>query len=167
MTLLTALPRIEEHRVPVVFDCPKCRAERVRGMAYTLRETIRFGERVPPWGWSSHWVRCSECSAELQADCDSEDFKRASPATVNKNVHAYFGLHNRFLALAGLAFSWAPLVGLLVSIAAMAMNLKTRGWPRIVSVVALGLTAIYNAALFGSLAYWTMTVAKPLASNVQ
>lgn len=164
MTLLASLPRIEEHRVPVVFDCPKCQSTAVRGTAYNLRETIRVSERVPIWGWSSHWVRCSHCHAELHADCDPSDFKGASAATVTDRVHAYFSFPKRFLAVAGLMFGWAPLVGLLVAIAAMAANIRTAGWPRVVSIVGLVLTTIYNAVLFGTIIYWTVQVARPLAT---
>ena len=164
MTLLASLPRIEEHRVSVVFDCPKCQATAVRGTAYNLRETIRVSDRVPIWGWSSHWVRCSHCHAELHADCDPSGFKGASAATVSDRVHAYFSFPKRFLAIAGLAFGWAPVVGLLVAIAATAANARTAGWPRMLSIIGLVLTVAYNAIFFGTVAYWTVQVARPLAA---
>ena len=112
MLLLKSLPRIEEHRVSVVFDCPHCHAENVRGTAYDLRETIRVADHVPEWGWSSHWVRCSECHAELFADCQASDFQGASPETVNARVHAYLPFTKRFLAIASLLIGWTPGLGI-------------------------------------------------------
>ncbi|HEX8325605.1 MAG TPA: hypothetical protein VF595_17005 [Tepidisphaeraceae bacterium] len=162
MILLASLPRIEEHRVPVVFDCPKCCATSVRGTAYNLRETIRVTERMPTWGWSSHWVRCAHCQAELHADCEPEEFKGASATTVNNNISTYLPFPSRFMAIAGLLFGWAPVLGVIVATASVAANLGTRGWPRWLSVIALVLTTTYNVALFGVLAYWSFQTAQPL-----
>ena len=162
MLLLASLPRIEERRVSVVFDCPQCHTPGVRGTAYNLRETIRLSERVPMWGWSSHWVRCSQCRAELSADCDPQDFQGASPAKVSDSVHFYLPFPKRVLAVASLAIGWAPVVGMLLAIVSMATNARTKGWPRVVSVVALTLTSLYNAALFGALIYWSVLAARPL-----
>ena len=165
MTLLASLPRIEEHRVSVVFDCPKCREHSVRGTAYNLRETIKVSHRMPLWGWSSHWVRCSHCRAELLADCDPQSFQGASPATVSDQVHAYLPFPKRFLAVAGLLMAWAPLVGGMVAIVSMAANAKSKGWTRVASLIAVVLAAVYNATLFGTMVYWSIQVAKPLAMN--
>ena len=162
MTLHASMPRIEEHRVSVVFDCPKCREHAVRGTAYNLRETIRVSRRMPLWGWSSHWVRCSHCRAELLADCDPKSFQGASPATVSDRVHAYLPFPKRFLAVAGLAMAWAPVVGAMVALASTAANAKSKGWPRVTSLIALVLAALYNSALFGGMIYWSIISARPL-----
>lgn len=156
MLLLKSLPRIEEHRVSVVFDCPHCHAENVRGTAYDLRETIRVADHVPEWGWSSHWVRCSECHAELFADCRASEFQGASPETVNARVHAYLPFTKRFLAIASLLIGWTPGLGIIVALVSMAINLRTRGWPRVASIVGLGVSGVATAAIFGMLFYSTV-----------
>lgn len=148
-----------------MFDCPKCQATAVRGTAYNLRETIRVSERVPVWGWSSNWVRCSHCQADLHADCASKDFQGASPATVTDRVRTYLSFPKRVLAIAGLAFVWAPVVGVIVATASVAANLGTRGWPRALSVVALLLATAFNAALFGTLTYWSFLAASPFPAH--
>ena len=162
MTLLASLPRIEEHRVSVVFDCPKCRAALVRGTAYNLRETIRLTDRVPAWGWSSHWVRCSHCGAELSADCEPKAFHGCSPSKVSDRVHPYLSFPKRVLAVASAAMGWVPVLGVLVAIVSMAMNARTRGWPRVLSMVTLALTTAYNVALFTALVMWSIEAARPI-----
>ena len=162
MTLLTSLPRIEEHRVSVVFDCPQCKALAVRGTAYDLRETIRLADRVPAWGWSSHWVRCSHCKTELHADCSAEDFQGASPATVNNRVHAYLPFTKRFLAIASLVLGWTPGVGIILALISLAANVRTSGWPRVVSIVGLALSTVITATIFGTFIYMTLSVGQSI-----
>ena len=165
--LASPLPRIEEHRVSVVFDCPHCRAERVRGTAYDLRETVRVTDRVPKWGWSSHWVRCSKCRTELYSKVRAEDLQGASPTTVNQRVSSYQPLTQRFLAIASLVMCWTPLIGLLLSIIATAANAKTRGWPRWMSIVALILSVATNLAMFAIVLYIHTQNAAPVAGMPQ
>ncbi|HEY0009469.1 MAG TPA: hypothetical protein VGB55_12145 [Tepidisphaeraceae bacterium] len=152
MMLFTSMPRIEEHRVPVVFDCPHCRAENVRGTAYDLRETIRLSQRVPLWGWESHWVRCSNCQTELYADQPSKAFAQVSAATVNQHIHAYLPLTKRFLAVTSLLIGWTPVVGVVLALLATFVNLNTRGWPRWMSITGLILAVVINLAAFVALA---------------
>ena len=165
MTLLTGMPRIEEHRVPVVFDCPHCRASNVRGTAYDLRETIRVAQKVPAWGWSSHWVRCSNCRTELHANCAAHDLQGARPSTVTESVHRYVSFPKRVLAVASLLIGWAPVVGLLLALVSMAVNSRTRGWPRWLSVIALIIAAAVNVALFAHLLRVTADAATPIAMS--
>lgn len=165
MTLTSPLPRIEEHRVSVVFDCPHCRAERVRGTAYDLRETVRVAERLPRWGWSSHWVRCSHCRAELYSKVCAEDMQGASPTTVNERVWSYQPLTKRFLAIASLMMSWTPVIGVILAIVATFANVKTRGWPRWVSVIGLVLAAGFNLAMFGIVFYMHTQIGTPLSQQ--
>jgi len=162
MALISPLPRIEEHRVPVVFDCPDCGAKNVRGMAFDLRETLRLNYRVPMWGWSTHWVRCSHCQAELHANCKAEDFQGRSPTDVNLHVRAYLPLPSRVLAIISLATGWAPIVGVLVALCALAANFRTRGWPRWVSVGALALATATNVGFVAVLWYLEKKIGTPL-----
>ena len=164
MMLASPLPRIEEHRVSVVFDCPHCRAERVRGTAYDLRETVRVTDRVPKWGWSSHWVRCSKCRTELYSKVRAEDLVGASPTTVNQRVSSYQPLMTRFHAAASLGVAWVPVIGLLLGIVATAANAKIKGWPRWMSIAGLVLSIGLNIALFVIVLYVHTQNAAPLAS---
>jgi hypothetical protein len=153
MTLLSRMPRIEEHRVPVVFDCPQCRSANVRGTAYDLRETVRLSDRTPVWGWQSHWVRCSNCRVELYADRPSKELARVSAATVNQHVHAYLPLTKRFLAVASLLVGWTPVVGVVLALLATLVNVNTRGWPRWLSIAGLVIAVAINLAAFVTLAH--------------
>jgi len=161
MMLMSSLPRIEEHRVSVVFDCPHCQAERVRGTAYDLRETIRMADHVPLWGWSSHWVRCSNCRTELHANVPSEKLHGALPVAVNTHVRTYLPFPQRFLAIASLLLGWTPVVGVIVAIISMATSLRTRGWPRVLSVVALVLATALNVAMFVTVLVMTTRAGLP------
>ncbi len=146
----------------VVFDCPQCQAERVRGTAFDLRETVRVNERVPKWGWSSHWVRCSKCSAELYSKVRAEDMQGASPSTVNQRVSSYQPLTQRFLAVASVAMGWTPVVGVIVGVVATVANVRTQGWPRWLSIVGLVLAAGFNVAMFWVLLYMQTQIGSPL-----
>ena len=150
-TFMSSLPRIEEHRVPVVFDCPHCHAERVAGTAYDLRETVRSGGRVPVWGWSSHWVRCSNCQTELHAKVSSGVLAGEMPASVTKLVRKYLPFPQRVLAVGSVALAWAPVVGMVLGLVAVAATFRTRGWPRIVSVIGLVVATVFNAIGFSLL----------------
>lgn len=152
MTITPSLPRIEEHRVPVVFDCPHCGGH-VRGTAYDLRETVRFTNRVPRWGWQSHWVRCSNCQTELHANCGAEQLSGKSPTTVNEHLRAYLSFPRRFLAIASLMLCWTPVVGVLLAAASTVACVRTRGWPRWVSVIGLILAIGINIAMFAAVSY--------------
>lgn len=162
MTLTKSLPRIEEHRVPVHFECPHCHSQS-SGTAYDLRETIRVSTRVPRWGWQSHWVRCAKCKSELHSDCCAEDFVGASPTVVNEHVRAYVSFPKRVLATASLLLCWAPVLGVLVGIVATVANLRTRGWPKWVSLGGLVLAASLNVAMFSALVYQDARALEPIA----
>jgi hypothetical protein len=162
MTLTKSLPRIEEHRVTVQFECPHC-GNQSSGTAYDLRETIRVSTRVPRWGWQSHWVRCGKCKSELHADCSAADLVGASPTIVNGHVRAYVSFPKRVLATASLLLCWAPVLGVLVALVATVANMGTRGWPRWVSLGSLVLSAGINTALFATLVYQDTQVLEPIA----
>ncbi len=159
--MTNTLPRIEEHRVAVVFDCPRCRSQS-RGTAYDLRETIRVASRVPRWGWQSHWVRCAQCQAELHADCAAEDLAGVSPTIVNEHLREYVSFPRRVLALASVVLCWTPVVGVLLAAVSLAANLRTRAWPRWTSAVALVLALAINAAMFGTIFYANAQAAQPV-----
>ncbi|HEX8342634.1 MAG TPA: hypothetical protein VF624_17155 [Tepidisphaeraceae bacterium] len=161
MALLDTLPRIEEHRISVVFNCPSCRGESVRGTAYKLRETIRFTERVPAWGWQSHWVRCSKCRAELHADCASEKLENSSALTVSGHLRKYESFPRRFIAWASLALAWAPAVGVVIAIVATMTNARFTGWPRVVSIASLILAVAANATLIAVIVHYAGSSALP------
>ncbi len=165
MSLTKTLPRIEEHRVTVQFDCPHCHSAS-RGTAYDLRETIRVSSRVPRWGWQSHWVRCAKCKTELHADCCAKDFLGASPTTVNEHVRSYVSFPRRVLAAASAILCWTPLVGLLLALVATGSNLKTRGWPRWVSIVSLVLAVGLSLTMFVKLFNADKHAAEPVAISV-
>jgi hypothetical protein len=162
MALTASLPRIEEHRVTVVFDCPHCRSQG-RGTAYDLRETIRVSNRVPRWGWQSHWVRCARCNAELHADCAAEDLHGVSPKTVNEHVRTYVTFPRRVLALSSLLLCWTPVVGVIVSVVSLLANLKTRGWPRWGSVVALFVAITFNVTMYAFFMHANSEAGEPVA----
>jgi hypothetical protein len=161
MSLLETLPRIEEHRVAVVFNCPSCRGESVPGTAYKLRETIRFAQRVPAWGWQSHWVRCSKCRAELHADCASEKLQNSSPKNVTDHIRKYESFPRRFIAWASLALAWTPALGVLVAIVATMTNAPFKGWPRVVSIASLVLAVAANATLLAWIVHYAGSGALP------
>jgi len=160
--MTTSLPRIEEHRVTVVFDCPQCHCQS-RGTAYDLRETISVSSRIPRWGWQSHWVRCAQCQTELSADCAAEDLAGASPMTVNEHVRAYVLFPRRVLALASMLLCWTPVVGVILAAIALAANLKTRAWPRWISLIALVLATGINIAMFVTVLHANSEAAQPVA----
>lgn len=56
----------------------------------------------------------------------------------------------RVLALIALVVSILPIVGFLVSTAALASNIRRRGWPRIVSCIALAISIGMLVLLFGN-----------------
>ncbi len=165
MSLTTSIPRIEEHRVTVVFDCPRCRSK-VKGTAYDLRETIRFKGRIPRWGWQSHWVRCSKCNAELKSRISAGQLTGAPPSKVNEQIIPYHSFPKRFMSIASVVLSWTPLVGVLLGIIATVMTLRTRGWPKWLSIAGLILAATINAAWIGSIIHDNNVTATPLFSAV-
>jgi hypothetical protein len=150
MTLTKSLPRIEEHRVTVHFECPKCQSQSV-GTAYDLRETIRVSTRVPKWGWQSHWVRCAKCKSELHADCSAKELVGASATTVSGHIRAYIPFPKRFMAMASLVLCWAPVLGVGVGLMAVVVNWRTSGWPRWVSLMGLMLGTGINVWMFTTL----------------
>ena len=161
MGLTASIPRIEEHRVSVVFDCPKC-GSKVRGMAYDLRETIRISDRVPRWGWQSHWVRCPQCNAEHKATCAAAELTNASPTKVNEHIKPYLPFTGRFISIASVALSWTPIVGIVLGIIAMVATSRSRGWPRWVSFTGLILALTINAAMLWALFNNEAVTASPL-----
>lgn len=163
MALSHSLPRIEEHRVTVNFECPHCRSKG-SGTAYDLRETIRVSNRVPRWGWQSHWVRCAKCKVELHADCCAEDFVGASPALVNQHVRPYVSFPRRVLAVASLILCWTPGVGVILALISLGANFKTRSWTRWVSAIAVVLAVGVNIAMFITVLHANADAATPSLS---
>jgi hypothetical protein len=164
MALTNSLPRIEEHRVTVNFECPHCRSKG-SGTAYDLRETIRVSSRVPRWGWQSHWVRCARCKAELHADCAAEDFVGATPSIVNQHVRTYVTFPRRVLAAASLILCWTPVVGVVLALVSLGTNLKTRSWPRWVSIIAIVLAVGANVMMFVTVLRANAAAATPTVAD--
>jgi hypothetical protein len=127
------------------FHCSACKQENVDGLVIQLRESIRAYWLLPLLAISTWWVICSLCGAQHFSKYGFDELSWRTPEDLVDAIYMRTSLVNRILAWLALLLSCLPLIGLIFAIAAVAVNHRTRGWPRTLSLVGLALTTLFHA----------------------
>ena len=138
----------------VQFDCPKCGAEQVFGSSFEWLDTFQALHVFPLYSTRNTYIWCSRCQAQLTSPLTLEELHEYQNADLTGFVAYDVSFVYKFLAIAALLLCWMPILGIVLSIIALAGTFRVRGWPRtlaLISAVPALLTALLGvvAAFIG------------------
>jgi hypothetical protein len=139
------MAHVEQERIPrgnLFINCAKCGAQNVAASCYDLRENVNVIIRN-----TTAWVTCSACGTDLYSKFPSDQIIGRSAEELGGIIIWRVSLVGRFLAILSVCLGILPIVGLAIAVAAIALNWRHRGWPKILSIVGLGL-ALASALFF-------------------
>ena len=126
---------------PVVqFTCPKCGQARSRGNSYELHDKFMALHFIPLWSTRTTYVACTSCRANLSSRLDIEELALYRDADVTPYLAYESSFVFKFAALAAVLLWWAPIVGLGLTVLALAGTWRVPGWPRTLAIVSAPLS---------------------------
>lgn len=139
--LLVAKTR-KEPGPTLTIRCPKCGAEDVAAVAYRQVDDLCAFYFLKLLTISNTFVECSACRAKLRSSIDLDELGTYGQEELNQFLSHDVSFVVKFLAVASLVLCIAPIVGAVLALIAVLLTLKTTGWTRIVSRVALALSTV-------------------------
>lgn len=127
----------------ILINCPNCRAKGVRAVVHELVETYKVVIKH-----RTTWVRCSACGYDLYSKVGAEQLRGHTPEELQGVVVRRVSLISKFFAIAAIALCWAPVMGLVLSAVALALNWKNPGWLRKMSIIALVIGVLFTGAFW-------------------
>lgn len=91
------------------------------------------------------FVECSACRAKLRSSIDLDELGEYPHEDLDPFLSQDVSFVVKFLALASLVLCIAPIVGAVLALSAVWLTLKSTGWTRAVSRVALVLSTIVTS----------------------
>jgi len=121
----------------LVINCPKCRTQGAKAVAYDLVESMDVVIRH-----RTTWIKCLACGAKLYSKRKAEDLAGLSAEQLEKIVVVRISLISKLFAVLSILTCIIPFFGLVVSIIATLLNYRHRGWLRWFSLVGLIISII-------------------------
>lgn len=115
---------------------------------YERRERAMAFHLIPLFTHSTNWVVCGTCGTRLLSKRPVAELAGLSPEELAAVVVRRAGLPQRLLAVAAVLFGFWPILGLLVTVPAVVVNLRTPGWPRWCSYLGLCVAVIAHALFY-------------------
>ena len=132
----------------VSINCPLCKAASVPAESFEQIERLELFFVIPLFRLRNTFVRCTACGRQLIATVTTEEIANYSAEALSHYLVGRVSLVGKFLALASVVLCWVPIVGLVLGIVGILVNLRTVGWPRTLSWIGTGLSALLTMAAF-------------------
>lgn len=139
--LLVAKTR-KEPGPALTIRCPKCGADSVSAVAYRQVDDLCAFYFLKLFTIRNTFVECSSCRAKLRSRIDLEELGAYRAGELEQFLSHDVSFVAKFLAVASLVLCIAPIVGAVLALIAVLLTLKSSGWPRTVSQVALALSTV-------------------------
>jgi hypothetical protein len=146
----------------VVIDCPNCGDRETLASSYELRERLCILFVIPVLFLRNTFVHCRTCNTRLTSGLTIGELEQHSSGNVSLFLSNPVPFIAKVIAIVALLVVWAPLVGLVMAILAMAVTRGRSGWPRVVAVIAFVLSGLLNFAL---LVLFLVALVNPAAVN--
>jgi len=131
----------------IVMHCPLCNANSVPADSYEQIDRLGLFWVIPLLRVRNTFVQCSACGKKSIAKVTTNEIADYSADELSYYLTGYISIVARFLAIASLLLFWAPAIGLVLGISAVLANLRTVGWPRMMSWVGAILSGIVTIGL--------------------
>ena len=125
----------------LIINCPSCHTRGARAVAYDLIETYKVVIKH-----RTTWVKCSACGKTLYSKLPADELRGLTPEQLESVIVNRTSPIRLVLVIAALVMCIAPIFGIVVAIVALVANLKTPGWLRRLSIVALVMSVLITAA---------------------
>lgn len=122
--------------------CPKCGADGVDAVAYRQVDDLCAFYFLKLFTISNTFVECSACRAKLRSSIDLDELGAYGQEELSQFLSHDVSFVVKFLAIASLVLCITPIVGAVLALIAVLLTLKTTGWTRTVSQVALALSTV-------------------------
>lgn len=136
------------HKEPgpaLTIRCPKCGADGVAAVAYRQVDDLCAFYFLKLFTIRNTFVECSACRAKLRSSVDLDELGEYRHEELDQFLSHDVSFVVKFLALASLVLCIAPVVGAVLALIAVLLTLKSSGWTRTVSRVALVLSTIITS----------------------
>jgi hypothetical protein len=126
--------------------CPSCGQRDIVARIFAKRETAKAFLVIPFLRKTTWYVVCAGCGTELYSRLNADELSWRTPDDLADSIYVRVSLIRKTLALLSLVMGIFPLVGLAFGVIAVVANRKSRGWPRGVSYLGLGLAVAFHLA---------------------
>jgi ribosomal protein S27E len=127
----------------LIINCPHCGTRGAKAVVYDLIETYK---RVLKH--RTTWVKCSSCGKQLYSKLPADELRGRTAEQLEGIVVKRTSLIHLVLAIAAIAMCLIPVFGVVTGIVALLVNLRNRGWLRVLSIIALVISVLLTAAFF-------------------
>lgn len=142
--LLVAKTR-KEPGPSLAIRCPKCGADGVSAAAYRQVDDLCAFHFLKLLTIRNTFVECSACRAKLRSSIDLDELGAYRHGELNQFLSHDVSFVVKFLTVASLVLCIAPIVGAVLALLAVLLTLKSIGWTRTVSRVALVLSTLITS----------------------
>jgi hypothetical protein len=126
----------------LIIRCPKCGAEAAPAIAYRQIDELSAFFFIKLLTVKNNFVECSKCRGRLRCDIDIDELEQYMHGELDQFLSHDVSFVVKFLAIASISLSIAPLVGLILSLVTVLLTLKSSGWTRTLARVGLVVSAI-------------------------
>ncbi len=133
----------------IVIHCAACDATDVPAETFEYGERVALLHVVPITPYvRTNYVKCTRCGEQFVSPIALSELPYLHPDELDKLLRRRVGLIPQFLAFAAIILSWVPMIGLLMSLIALAANWsRKKHWTRNVSRAAVGIALITSGVL--------------------
>jgi hypothetical protein len=141
--VIPATSSSEEFRGPNIrVNCPTCGpGAEARTYEYVEKMGILF---IPLLTQRETYVVCRSCKRSRVCHIPLDELPSYSPEELDKHLHPRVSIIVKVLAVASVLVFCAPFVGLIFGGIALLATYKTGGWPRVVSIIGIVLSALVH-----------------------
>jgi hypothetical protein len=125
----------------IVIHCPACKQQNVPAVSYDHHER-QYGV-----SHTTNWVKCLACGTHLYSKVKPEELIGRAPDELAKVVVFRLSFVARATALLAVVVCLFPWVGTGMALLATLINLRTRGWPKPLSRIALAVSLVPTVAI--------------------
>jgi transcription elongation factor Elf1 len=142
-----------EHRSgpEVEINCPGCGGFDVLAGTRQQTQRLHLYGLIPIQRVTTTIVTCGACGLELQSRIGVDQIAEYSARDLDLLLTRKVSFVVKFLALASLLLFWAPIVGLTLSVIALACSFRKGGWTKTMSFVSVLLSGLVTTAFVAML----------------
>lgn len=119
----------------ITFDCPHCGKAATTATTADRTESVSLFHIVPLFSLRNTFVTCGACKRQLLATLPASDPARLAPSQVARYVAGRVSFVTKCVVVLSLFLFWAPLIGLILSLAGLWAGWKHKGWIRTTATV--------------------------------
>jgi hypothetical protein len=135
-------------------NCPACQATEVPADSLQQVDRLELFYLIPFFQLKNTFVTCSACRKQLISSADINEMANLSAADLSQHLVSHVSFVNKAVAILAIAMCWVPIIGLGLGLLGVALNWKTTGWTKTLSLISVIVGAVILGVFFILLAVW-------------